>query len=81
MSLVYKYTIIGEYTKKGVIPMRCPVCQQHDPGKVGSRQFYCSKCLIEFKVTSNHQYRLYYVDADGSLIEMQENEIKHIMQL
>jgi len=61
--------------------MECPVCNERNTGKVGSRQYYCWQCLIEFKITSDHQYRLYYVDSDGSLVEMKESELQEYMEL
>ena len=39
-----------------------------DTGKVGTNQYYCWQCLMEFKTNEKQQDRMYYVEADGSLI-------------
>jgi len=51
--------------------MHCPVCHRMDTGKVGSNQFYCSHCFVEFNV-SPQGVKLYYIDVDGSLVAMDE---------
>jgi len=61
--------------------MQCPICYQNNTGKVGSRQYYCWDCLIEFKITTNQEYKLFYVESDGSLIELKKNEVREIMGL
>jgi hypothetical protein len=47
-----------------------------DTGKVGTNQYYCWQCLMEFKTHPQHAARMFYVEADGSLIPVslkQEN--------
>ncbi|MEW5784822.1 MAG: hypothetical protein AB1767_07095 [Bacillota bacterium] len=48
--------------------MQCPLCHTMDTGKVGTNQYYCWQCLMEFKTNAQQQARMYYVEADGSLI-------------
>lgn len=48
--------------------MQCPLCHTTDTGKVGTNQYYCWQCLMEFKNNAQQQARMYYVEADGSLI-------------
>jgi ribosomal protein L37AE/L43A len=45
---------------------RCPGCQGKNVGKVGTGQYYCWDCFIEFAVTARG-VRLYDVSADGEL--------------
>ncbi len=58
--------------------MRCPVCEEKNTGRVGCRQYYCWNCLIEFRITDSSETKLYYVEADGSLIEVEKNEVKEL---
>jgi len=48
--------------------MHCPLCGTIDTGKVGTNQYYCWQCLMEFKTSDKQQDRMYYVEEDGSLI-------------
>lgn len=50
--------------------MHCPVCNSIDAGKIGTNQFYCWQCFIEFNVDEQNQVKLYYVEADGSLVPL-----------
>ncbi|MGI6615893.1 MAG: hypothetical protein ACOX30_07760 [Dethiobacteria bacterium] len=51
-----------------VSKMRCPLCRSADTGKVGSNQYYCWQCLMEFKIVPQQPWPMFYVEADGSLI-------------
>ncbi|BCJ86298.1 hypothetical protein skT53_12830 [Effusibacillus dendaii] len=46
--------------------MRCPNCNSRDIGKIGSNQFYCWECFVEFNVVGD-QVKLFQVEEDGSL--------------
>ncbi|MFD2169241.1 hypothetical protein [Tumebacillus lipolyticus] len=46
---------------------RCPHCNCRDIGKIGTNQFYCWGCFMEFCV-SGEEVKLYQVEEDGSLI-------------
>lgn len=48
----------------------CPVCNHSNTGKVGNRQYYCRECLIEFQVTGKKQAKPFYVEEDGTLVEL-----------
>jgi hypothetical protein len=48
--------------------MQCPLCRTMDTGKVGTNQYYCWQCLMEFKTHPQHAARMFYVEADGSLV-------------
>ena len=48
--------------------MRCPLCCSADTGKVGSNQYYCWQCLMEFKTDLSQGQCMFYVEADGNLI-------------
>lgn len=51
--------------------MQCPVCNRLDTGKVGTNQFFCPHCFVEFNV-SPKGVKLYYIEADGSLVALDE---------
>ncbi|MGI6435051.1 MAG: hypothetical protein ACOX0F_06810 [Syntrophomonadaceae bacterium] len=49
--------------------LRCPACGGLQVGKVGSDQFYCWNCYLEFNFQKG-KVNLYEVAEDGSLIAM-----------
>ena len=51
--------------------LRCPVCRGLQVGKVGSDQFYCWNCYLEFNYARG-RLNLFEVGEDGSLIAMDE---------
>jgi hypothetical protein len=51
--------------------MNCPLCASIDTGKVGTDQFYCWNCLVEFNM-HGQEYTAYYVDEEGTLISLRE---------
>lgn len=46
--------------------MRCPNCNCRDIGKIGTNQYYCWECFVEFSV-NGEQVKLFNVEEDGSL--------------
>lgn len=53
--------------------LRCPNCNTHDLGKVGSGQYYCWGCFIELSVTSEGKVTsVYQVEEDGSLSSLND---------
>ncbi|NLM46810.1 MAG: hypothetical protein GX200_08415 [Firmicutes bacterium] len=52
--------------------MHCPLCNGNDTGKVGTNQYYCWNCLVEFSVRGAGAYTAYYVDEEGSLIALSD---------
>jgi ribosomal protein L37AE/L43A len=44
----------------------CPNCRGRNVGKVGTGQFYCWDCFIEFAV-GQRGVRMYRVEMDGEL--------------
>lgn len=44
--------------------MGCPVCNGREYGKIGTHQFFCWNCLIEF----NDQNETFQIGEDGSLL-------------
>ena len=46
--------------------LRCPSCQGRSVGKVGTGQYYCWDCFIEFAVSARG-LRVYRVEVDGEL--------------
>ncbi len=49
--------------------VKCPACGGLQVGKVGSDQFYCWNCYLEFNFHKG-RVNLYEVAEDGSLIAM-----------
>jgi hypothetical protein len=45
----------------------CPVCGQRSIGKVGTGQYFCWDCCVEFTVKDN-DIKVFDVQADGSLL-------------
>lgn len=46
--------------------MVCPICGQRTTGKVGTDQYYCWECCIEFMV-NGEDVKIFNVEADGTL--------------
>jgi ribosomal protein L37AE/L43A len=44
----------------------CPACQGRNVGRVGTGQYYCWDCFIEFSV-SHKGIRMFRVEPDGEL--------------
>jgi hypothetical protein len=49
---------------------RCPHCNCRDIGKIGTNQFYCWGCFVEFSVNADNEVKLYQVEEDGSLVAL-----------
>ena len=49
--------------------IRCPVCNGMQIGKVGSEQYYCWNCFMEFNFNKG-RLNLYEVAEDGTLVSM-----------
>ncbi len=52
--------------------MHCPLCKSIDTGRVGNSHFYCWHCLIEFSISNKEEVKIYYIEDDGSLVDMSE---------
>ena len=52
--------------------LKCPVCRGLQVGRVGSDQFYCWNCYLEFNY-SKGKVNLYEVAEDGTLVAMEES--------
>jgi len=61
-----------------VIFLRCPACGEKNTGKVGSRQYYCWDCLIEFRLNGKEEARMFYVESDGTLVEVGRNQLEEL---
>jgi len=49
----------------------CPNCKTKNIGKIGSHQYYCWECFIEFAVQGD-VLNLYEVEEDGSLSSLDD---------
>lgn len=47
--------------------MRCPNCGSASIGRVGTEQYYCWDCCVEFNVAGSG-VRIFQLDAEGELI-------------
>lgn len=45
----------------------CPACSGHRVGRIGTRQYFCSDCCLEFVVRSD-RVELFEVDEEGNLV-------------
>jgi competence protein ComGC len=61
----------------------CPNCKRKDIGKIGTHQYYCWGCFIEFAVV-NDQFDIFQVEEDGTLSSLndlfEDEEFKVQMQ-
>ena len=51
--------------------LTCPVCHGRATGKIGTDQYFCWNCLIEF---DDHK-QAYNIDADGNLMQFWQDQI------
>lgn len=48
--------------------VRCPNCGGRAVGKIGSHQYYCWECCVEFSPSKDgHKWLVYVVQDDGTL--------------
>ncbi|MFC7441382.1 hypothetical protein [Laceyella putida] len=52
--------------------LRCPNCNSHDLGKVGTNQLYCWQCYVEMTTENNRISSVYQVEEDGSLTSLND---------
>lgn len=53
--------------------LRCPNCNSHDLGKVGTNQMYCWHCFVELAVNNEQQITsIFQVEEDGSLSSLND---------
>jgi hypothetical protein len=45
----------------------CPNCKCRDIGKIGTNQYYCWGCFLEFSILGE-EVKMYQVEEDGSLV-------------
>jgi hypothetical protein len=60
----------------------CPNCRTKNIGKIGSHQYYCWECYIEFGVQGD-VIKMYEVEEDGSLTSLDDLftlEERHVSQ-
>lgn len=60
--------------------MRCPSCGGRSIGRVGSVQYYCWDCCVEFNM-GRGSIRIFHLDADGELIAAATHEVADEMQM
>lgn len=45
----------------------CPVCGQHEIGRIGTDQYYCWNCCVEL-VVRNDSVKVFQIDTEGALV-------------
>lgn len=50
----------------------CPNCRCKDLGKIGTNQYYCWGCFIEFAVQEEKIVDIFQVEEDGSLSSLND---------
>ncbi|WP_048600420.1 hypothetical protein [Rubeoparvulum massiliense] len=50
----------------------CPNCGSIDTGRVGTNQYYCWHCFVEFEQTGTTAKHIYQVEEDGSLSSLDD---------
>ncbi|HBQ95611.1 MAG: hypothetical protein M1294_09280 [Firmicutes bacterium] len=56
----------------------CPACGGRNVGRVGTGQYYCWECFIEFSL-SPRGVRMFRVEADGELSRLDEFGPEEVM--
>jgi len=51
--------------------IRCPVCNGKNVGKIGTHQYYCWNCFIEFTVKGD-RLTVYEIEEDGTLTSLND---------
>lgn len=60
--------------------MKCPNCQCKDVGKIGSSQFYCWNCFVEFAAQDTQVEHVFQVEEDGTLSSLDDLYADNMMQ-
>ncbi|WP_148865514.1 hypothetical protein [Thermosediminibacter litoriperuensis] len=47
--------------------MNCPLCGGNSTGRVGTNQYYCWDCFVEFSI-NNNKVTVFELCDDGSLV-------------
>lgn len=52
--------------------LRCPNCNSHDLGIIGTNQLYCWHCFIEMTTVKDKISSVYQVEEDGTLTSLND---------
>lgn len=58
----------------------CPVCGGRATGRVGSGQYYCWDCCVEFSA-GRRGPQVYRVEEDGTLVHLRPEEVRELSGL
>jgi hypothetical protein len=58
--------------------IKCPVCRGLQVGKVGTDQFYCWNCFLEFNFSKGHAH-IFEVGEDGTLVSVEDVSAARIL--
>ncbi|GAV22444.1 hypothetical protein [Carboxydothermus pertinax] len=47
--------------------MNCPICQGRATGKIGTDQYFCWNCCVEYRI-NKEGVQIYELGEDGSLM-------------
>lgn len=48
--------------------MQCPICRSNQTGKVGTDQYFCWSCFVEFNTRGEGE--VYEICEDGNLLAL-----------
>ncbi|MFS8639770.1 MAG: hypothetical protein LOD90_02955 [Symbiobacteriaceae bacterium] len=48
--------------------MRCPVCGGNATGKIGTGEYYCWDCCIEFQERGGGTFACFVLDSEGNRV-------------
>jgi hypothetical protein len=67
-EIIY-YTVLYDTVMRSEVKtlVICPLCQKNTVGKVGSSQYYCWECFVEFLIQKD-KIVVYEVCDDGTLL-------------
>jgi len=47
--------------------MNCPVCGSNNTGKIGSDEYYCANCLLEYSKFGG-KIKYYFINEEGTAV-------------
>lgn len=50
--------------------MRCPVCEGSSTGRIGTNEYYCWDCCIEFQDRGAGRFDCFVLDSEGNRVRV-----------
>ena len=54
--------------------LNCPNCNSNAVGKVGSEQFYCWNCFVEYNIAGG-KMQIFDIAEDGTLVSFNQGDV------